>query len=702
MPPGFWGGTPPDDHVWVNAVPLHDGYPPTRQLIYWDDEDVVLDLRSDEPLTGKTYEILDGDGNLIETGSAVDPLPLVNARPGLGPYRIHISRATPDPEWGLCAGSAGFTVWRHAEGMPDKPVLEDYSANNYDNNIALRASGIAAVPRLSITDAANPAGAGGPGTIATVSSDADLAAARYPVDAARPMPLFGNFTYYDATAPEDAGVTTAVNALKAKITHWEARNEPDGQAAAVYLPKLEAFRAAVLAADPTAKIIGPCTTSTGGPANSGSFKFLDDFFALGGADAIDEITWHGYNEVNGDLVLARLVCERREAMLRRHGVDGLTRWDTEWGNFGAHFGVIQPKHQARWVMMQYLINEQYGIPKERFGYFYDDSHGFLDYPSWWTAGFAYGTLPVFAMVRVWSEMLIGKVHAKRYNFGAVEESGYLGSRFDGEDGSSVVVLMASGRTDGSVGMWVKGATALTVVDCYGVESLAPVTDGQVEVATANGVPTYVQVPAGATAKPVLRRYGVDLALDATHSSSGSGAGGPKTHDGLLRTWYFLISGDNVADETAPYLNDTASFPMWDAWTWGAPQTFDTVQVLCPPPWQGQGTLLDFDLQRWTGSTWATIETVTEPTRTVPWLSDNRDHECKAVSYFADRSTFQFEFAPITTTALRLLVRDATYGGSPDAVTLAAGGQAGPHKSCIRAFRVYHRAGLPAPKYVRAA
>jgi hypothetical protein len=122
-----------------------------------------------------------------------------------------------------------------------------------------------------------------------------------------------------------------------------------------------------------------------------------------------------------------------------------------------------------------------------------------------------------------------------------------------------------------------------VVDCYGVESVATVTEGQVQVVIANGLPTYVQVPAGATVKRVLRRYGVDLAFDATHSSSGSGAGGSKTHDGQLRSWYFLQSGDNTADETPPYLNDTASFPMWDAWTWGAPQTFDTVQVLCPRP-----------------------------------------------------------------------------------------------------------------------
>jgi hypothetical protein len=125
---------------------------------------------------------------------------------------------------------------------------------------------------------------------------------------------------------------------------------------------------------------------------------------------------------------------------------------------------------------------------------------------------------------------------------------------------------------------------------------------------------------------------------------------------------------------APYVDDTNGFPAWASVTWARPQTLDTVLVVATPPWQAQGTLLDFDVQYLMadGVTWQTAKTVNEPAKfgavTDPsatefsFVTYEGDVGCTVESYFSDRCVFYVRLvAPVTTKSIRVYVRNATFG-----------------------------------------
>ncbi len=697
----WWTESVPADHIYVNITA--GNWPPVRNNIYYDDDVVTFALLGGS-LVGSTYEVRDYYGDVIDSGPAANPLVIDN--PGAGWYRLYIKRAVSHATWKFSQGSASFMVWRRDERFPDLPDTPDVEpTNNYSGGeVPMTCTLMAHVERLSVNDATAPEAGGASGTLSTALIDAAIMAERYVAyDPPRSKAVFVGFPYYDNTGPQNAGVTDCVEALAGDVSYFEPTNEPNAQGGAAWMPKQEAFYAAVKAGDPTAKVLGPCPVSVGGEPDepNNGYKFMADCLALGLADAIDALSFHDYNGVNGDLALGRLVHDRFRNLRREHAVDDLELWMTEWGNFGAHAGVLQPRHQARWVMMGLELYEQYGIPKERVSYFYPVSHGFNDYPSWLGQYQNRAHLPATHMMRVRSEELFGKTFAKRYSFGNPGDVHHIGSRFDGEDGS-VATFMASGRTDATVTMWVKGASILTVVSALGVESTVSVVDGQATVDIENGIPTYVRLPVDVTINPIAPKFGPDLLRGWTATASGSGDGTEFITDGVAKTWYFLITGGQANTAVSPFLDDTnaegEADPSWVQLD-GSATTLDTVIVECPPPWQVQGTLLDFDLQRWDGSSWVTLGTVNEPLREFEWFAYFTDNQCRRESYFSDRCVFEFTFAPVSVSRLRIYCRAATYGGSPSLASRHAGGQGlDAPNICLRRVMGFHRAGLSAPKY----
>ena len=160
-------------------------------------------------------------------------------------------------------------------------------------------------------------------------------------------------------------------------------------------------------------------------------------------------------------------------------------------------------------MVEMMVFEQYGIPKEHNHLWYDRSHGFWDFPTWWENDD--GSLnPAAPLMRVWSEELYGKHFARAYDLGAVGNRLYVGSLFEG-GGRSVAAFQSAGEPEGRVELDVKGGDKLHIVSAFGVESDLPVKDGRA-VLTVPELPVYVEPAKNQTIAVVPQDYGPDLAL----------------------------------------------------------------------------------------------------------------------------------------------------------------------------------------------
>lgn len=652
------------------------------------------------PASPGSYKVRDINGTVVRSGPGTGSALTVTPALPPGWYKLYLERAVPDANWGTNQGEYHFQVWRSTAGFvarPSGPVANGNRADNIDkgprnpSDSVTRGLTLSGFERYNIENAAD------------VTADLARAVEMHALDAkyyrnqdpARPKVQVCQFPYGTEVAGSAAGVTTVVNALGP--IWYECTNEPDnaGINPVTFVAHLQRFHAMVKAANPNAKVLGPNQVTI----NANAANWLEQFLAAGGGQYLDGFSYHDYNSLNGDITLARTVYDRFIATLTRYNLHNLPRFMSEWGTF-AGIRSFTPRRQARWWGMALLIWEQYGVPKERTFDFYQVSHGFGDYPSW-NQTYDLSCFPIVTLQRVYSEEVFGKNYSQRLDFGEVENKHYVGNRYDGADGTKVLALISQGLTDGSVILNVTGATGLVQVDTWGVSSTVPVVDGRATVPVTE-LPSYVRLPAGVTATVISRVYGRNIAHDqspATALSSG-GAGTPnKVVDRIDESFY-----DAYSSLSAPFSDTGTVLPATLTVTMGKESTFDTVIVRCPPPWQAQGSLLDYDLQYLApdGTTWVTLQTVVEPKR---HFAINSDYYLGfggySETYWSERHTFVHRLGrQITSRKLRLYVRDCSKGGELDlvATTGDGSGDTGKYLS-VREIEVYNVSQVTKKRYV---
>jgi hypothetical protein len=489
-----------------------------------------------------------------------------------------------------------------------------------------------------------------------------------------------------------AGVKRIVERFKDDVRYWEPRNEPNFGMSGAQFAQREAkpFYDAVKSVDPALQVLGPGTVTIG-PGSHG-LPWIDEFLGAGGAKCIDAFSFHAYNNVNGDLTLARQSMDALQKILEKHGIGDIEKWQTEQGYFAAMYGAYLPRHQGHWTMVQMMVYEQYGIPKEHNHYWYDKSHGFWDFPTWWENDDG-GLNPAAPLLRVWSEQLYDTNFARAYNFGTPGNRFYIGSLFQGP-GKSVAAFMSAGDPNGKINLRVRGGTSLRVVSSFGVAKSLPVRNEQATLEVPN-LPVYVEMAPGQSIEVVPLNWGRNLARQPGVRARADGskahpqeAKAPndigKLFNGVLDNWYWMQS-----PEEQPWLSNVSRFPAAVEIILPARASVGRVAIYAAPPWQLQSTLLDYELQWDDGGQWKTIERVREPARTFPvWTPATRT---SVDSFFSGRWIFTHQFAPVTTQKLRLLVHNVTWGGGATKDVVDAGGQAGLKQIMLREVEIY-----PAP------
>ncbi|HZK81973.1 MAG TPA: hypothetical protein VFC46_12920, partial [Humisphaera sp.] len=426
-----------------------------------------------------------------------------------------------------------------------------------------------------------------------------------------------------------------------------------------------------------------------GPNGSG-LGFIEDFLKAGGGDLIDGFSFHAYNAVNGDLWLVRTSMDALVNLLKKYHADTKELWQTEQGFFACVYGAYQPHLQARWTMLEMMAFEQYGLRREHNHLWYDVSHGFWSFPTWWENDDR-GFNPALPLMRVWAEEQFGTKFAKAYDFGVNGNKLYLGSLFEG-DKKRVAAFMSAGSTDGKVELAVNGGAAkLHLVSAFGVESDLSITGEHVTLPVPE-LPVYVELADGQTIDVIPQDFGVKLARaeGVTFASSGTGKHPvdpkipndfSKLNNGELEDWYY--SQKPIAQ---PWMDDTAEFPAWVELRFPKPTQVGRVIIFAPGPWQWQGTLVDYELQYDADGKWVTIEHVNEPLKTFKMLTPST--RTKVDSYFSDRHIFNHAFAPVNTSKIRILVHNTTFGGGATKDVADAGGQTGPHHIMLREIEAY--------------
>jgi hypothetical protein len=498
---------------------------------------------------------------------------------------------------------------------------------------------------------------------------------------------------------DSAGVQQVVQTFQNDVEYWEGRNEPNYNysGSQFVTAELESFYQTVKGVNPALKVLGPAIVTIG-PGYG--LSWIQDFLNAGGANYLDGFSFHAYNNINGDFVLADESLQGLQALLAQYNASNLEIWQTEQGAAAGLYGAYEPRLQGRWDMVQMMAYEQYGIPKEHNVLWYDVSHGFWDVPDFWE-NFDYSLEPAAPLMRVWSEELYGTTYSGAFDFGATGNKMYVGDSFSGAN-KNVAAFMSQGDPYGKIDLTVSSGTSIHCVSAFGCASDLPVVSGSVTLPVPE-LPVYVELQPNQTISVVPMNWGTNLATQPGVTAEASGDGvNPwdpttpnsitKIHDGIMRDWFYAQGSNDFpwADDT-PY---PGSYPATVELDLPTVQTIDHVVVYANPSWELYGTLLDFDLQYDSGGQWVTIEHVSEPTNTkvvyTPYIC------CTCDSFFSDRWIFPLSFAPVVTGKIRLLVNNVTYGGAVDADLAAAGYLNGPACINLRQIEMYNASGVNLP------
>ncbi len=480
------------------------------------------------------------------------------------------------------------------------------------------------------------------------------------------------------------GVINTVTYLYPYGVHYYEgpQNEPSQTPSTAQAMKL--FQGYVHLGNAAAIAMGPCFVAIGD---------WEAFINADGLDYCDEISTHMYNsQTAGDINMARYQFSHWKAQLEAAGAGDKPIWSTEsTGTLNSVYDSYHPR-RSRIAMLQTLMLEQFGCPRERNQVWYDSSHGFWGVPSWFINDD--GSLnPHAALYRTLAEETFYQLHHHAIDFGSPHANAiFLGSVYKSEQyGNSTAVLVSqSWADDFTVTLTIEGTTDdIVIVDAWGNESSVAQSAGKITVPVYD-IPTYVRLPAG-----VLSYVDHVNDWDSSVPGSVSAYGKGKLHAGtvpntdILDNTYQRTYGGGGADGSVSSLQD---LPDTAQIVWNSTVDVDRVIIIGTSPWQPYSGLIDFDIQTTTnGTDWTTRATVTKDTPTAfihPTSFQNVG--CTYETYHGEQWIYDVPLpATYSCTGVRLYVRETTYGGEPIGAIDAAGfgqGNSGQHM-CLQEILV---------------
>lgn len=638
-----------------------------------------------------SYEVINDDGVVVVSG-AVSGYKIVVAdsalvgRDGRGPYggyKLRLYGATVG-NYGTAKGNITFTRVQTDARFTDKPHPFSATIGSNSWDVGLRSFFGLGATRFAMDDG-------------TPAVPAAYLQTNYVADALPTRPRYVIGHWRGDNAGQAATITAYVAANKALFQAWEPYNEPSGVSTAVnFAADQEYFYNAVKAGDPDAIVLGPNPVVYTVDRNDG-LPWIEDFLAAGADAHLDGLSVHGYNGTNGDIYMGRRHLSALKALADQYD---LPLWQTEQSHNVQYGNLFDVTHALRWNAVQLMVQECYGLPIERNVLWYDREHGFAGYTTYWSDKTSSYSIPV--MVRTMVAEIGDRTFDSEYDLGDWLDV-YLCPKWVGTDGTATVGVLAQSKGQPPVRFYLTGATSATAVDAFGNEfTLTRDGDNIIEV-PAYDLPTWVRIPSGVTLTLVATDWeiGTNLATTATVTAS---TGVTKNAQALVaQAWrnHYSSGGGFPAENTVqPFYNvaDSATVPasaltpVTVTATLPTAQTVSRVVVASAIPWQlSYSTPTDFDIDiSPDGTTWTTVHTETPDTSTTSaFVSDVLSSKTTIDSWFNPQTVWDVTFTQQTVKAVRLVIRDVSWGGHETQASSAAVWDGGSAKwVSLRGLRMY--------------
>ena len=461
-----------------------------------------------------------------------------------------------------------------------------------------------------------------------------------------------------------------MNRFGSRIKFLEVCNEPNftGTAEDYFAIHSQAYKI-IKAASPRTQVIGPATVEI-------DLNWAKKLYALGFAKNSDGYSFHdyeGHESISPEHWIYKITELRK--IMAQYGDQNKPLWQTERAISGVRGNNYQAQVQAIRLLMHQDLLETLGVPAERDLHFYLNESGFGEVPSYlWSKD---GPMPaiVGARTRYALTQALGRKYAGTLDFGAQAKPLFMGVKFQGADGAQTLSLRNLGTVPTPLQYSVTGATSIGVTDWAGNKTRVPVVNGKVTL-TMGQLPTYVELPKGASLVAPQINYGTNIAFKATFSYSAPLLDNPKGFGTDLKT----LNNGNIETFHAGNPNGgTSGSKVWagamprDAAGQLIPQTLD-ISFATPQTLQGLvlrgvnadnafSALLSYDLEYQDAS--GAWKTLTQVRNAPPASTQVKTSDAVAAIYTDDTNFYINQFAPVTTGKLRVKVLDVTRGFLPD-------------------------------------
>lgn len=486
---------------------------------------------------------------------------------------------------------------------------------------------------------------------------------------------------------------------KGRVPMYEVCNEPNFSSKPDdYLAGHRMAYRVIKEVDPGAKVMGPATVNM-------DLNWLARLYELGLKDVTDAIALHDYegHESVDPLHWAWKLAAVR-AIMSRHGDADKPIWQTERAIGGVRGQQHQGLVQAIRCALHRDVLETLGVPAERNHHYYLNQAGYSTVPSYLWSGSGPHAGIVVLRVRHALTAAHGRAYAGRLDFGPTGDTFLQGLRFaGGADGGTTLLLRNLGTSGTYPADFTTTATALAVTDAWGNTSNVAVAGGKVRL-DLDQLPTYVTLAAGADLVPAKIDFGTNVAREARWEYSaavekgmvppppGAGAAHPLAN-GIYETFHSQnphgnTDGGRIWTGALPLGPDGQPLPQTLTANFDRPQTIDRLIVRTVRADNAFCTLLAYDVQVPDGDGWKVLLSHDHP---IPPSEVARSADARAVNWMDDTNLHVHALpAPVTTTAVRLVVRRTTWGFVPD--TAASAGKPIPPKLMLREVEIFSTPG----------